>query len=93
MDWCVSVLRLNKRVVTVWRQGHSLSVPWVLDEIAPAVPDLSSDPAQRRPVHLAHQPEILIAEVGRLEVPTQVICCLHQISLGGGGGGGGGACS
>lgn len=39
-------------------------------------------------MHLAHQPEILIAEVGRLEVPTQVICRLHQISLTRGGRGG-----
>lgn len=62
----------------------------MLEESGSAIADLLTYPAQRRPVHLSHQPQILITEIGRLEVPTQVICCLHQISLGRGGGGGGG---
>lgn len=61
----------------------------MLDESRSAIPNLWTYPAQRRSVHLAHHSEILIAEIGRLEVPTQVICRLHQIGLGGGGGGGG----
>lgn len=62
----------------------------MLDESGSAVANLRADPAQGGPVHLAHQAQILISEIGRLEVPAQVICRLHQISLDGGRGGGGG---
>lgn len=49
---------------------RSLSVPWVL-----------AMGHGGRPGHLPHQAQILISEAGRLEVPSHVICCLHQISL------------
>lgn len=48
----------------------SLSVPWVL-----------AMGHGGGPGHLPHKAQILISEAGRLEVPSHVICRLHQISL------------